>query len=114
MNRTAILTALLAGAALLPTAPAQAQDGCTTDPWMVGLRQATRTICDGPLNATTGEWQRCREITAPAFTTESYWISFAPGSGVIFPPREVPAFTASECYPVGPGTIPPGEPGHLA
>lgn len=117
-----IKAALLAGLAAAPVtaalllAPAAHADtpGCVQQPWWYGsaLRQTTRTICDGPIQA-DGSWTRARN-----FYSASYWVPYTctwnRWGGYCSGGYWMPVFnTGVETYAVTPDTILPDEPGHI-
>ncbi len=110
----AALAAALLGAGI--TAPAATAapmpPNCTDQFWMMGLRAATRTICDGP-QAADGSWIRGRAFTAPAFTADGYSVCYGYGFCTFTMPKEVAAIDQLETYRVTPDTVLPDEPGYL-
>jgi len=86
--------------------------GCESQFWMIGLRGATRTICDGPIQA-DGSWQRSRQFYARAFTSAGFSTCYGYGICTFTLPREIPALDRSEVYRVTPQTVLPDEPGHI-
>ena len=107
----ALAAALLAAGVTAPAASANT-DNCTEQFWMMGLRAAERTICDGP-QAADGSWMRTRSFTAPAFTADGYSVCYGYGFCTFTMPKEVAAIDTAETYRVTPETVLPDEPGYL-
>jgi hypothetical protein len=107
----ALAAALLAAGVTAPAASANT-DNCTEQFWMMGLRAAERTICDGP-QAADGSWMRTRTFTAPAFTADGYSVCYGYGFCTFTMPKEVAAIDTTETYRVTPDTVLPDEPGYL-
>ena len=111
------------------TARADYEAGCVSQPWRLGLRATTRTLCDGPIQA-DGSWTRARQFYVPAYmvggssSCYNYGSGYGIGSsGGIYggttncsysEPHEVAEFKKIEVYWVTPATILPNEPGHIA
>lgn len=95
------------------------QQGCVSQFWLwYHGDTATRTICDGPIQA-DGNWMRTR-----TFYHRSYWeppqCPFCnPLQGpcdpmMCVPGHQVPEVNDRETYSVNPATVLPDEPGHIA
>ena len=79
--------------------------GCIDQPWMLGLRAATRVICDSPLNP-DGSWERRRGFFAPAYTRTTCGTYSCTS-------YTVPELRDVEEYRVTPDTVLPDEPGWI-
>lgn len=112
MRAAAVGIAVALGLGL--TAPVASADtpGCTSQFWMMGLRAATRTICDGPL-APNGSWTRTRSFTAPAFVADGTSVCYGYGFCTFTMPRQVAAIDVLDRYPVTADTVLPDEPPYL-
>jgi len=107
----AIAATLLAGG-VTPVATADIPANCVQQFWMVGLRAAKRTICDGPM-APDGSWQRGRGFYAPAFVADGYSVCYSRSYCTFSPPRTVPVLDTREYYTVTPATVLSDEPGYV-
>ena len=104
--------AALLGAGVIAPAASANSDNCTEQFWMMGLRAAERTVCDGPLNP-DGSWMRTRSFAAPAFTADGYSVCYSPVYCTFTMPREVAAIDQIETYRVTADTVLADEPGYL-
>ena len=112
LTATAALAAALLGACITAPAASANTDNCTEQFWMMGLRAAERTICDGPLNP-DGSWMRTRSFAAPAFTADGYSVCYSAVYCTFTMPREVAAIDQIETYRVTADTVLADEPGYL-
>jgi len=121
MNKliAAALASVSIGAALAvtsavsaPIAAADIPSNCVQQFWMVGLRSATRTICDGPIRA-DGSWLRERSFFAPASIAPGYSTCYGYGFCTFYPAREIAEYKVSDQYPVTGVTVLPDEPPHI-
>ena len=112
LTATAALAAALLGVCVTAPAASANTDNCTEQFWMMGLRSAERTICDGPLNP-DGSWMRTRSFDAPAFTADGYSVCYSAVYCTFTMPREVAAIDQIETYRVTADTVLPDEPGYL-
>ena len=111
-SATAALGAALLAAGVTAPAASANTDNCTEQFWMMGLRAAQRTICDGPLNP-DGSWLRGRSFNAPAFTADGYSVCYSAVYCTFTMPKQVAAIDTAETYRVTPDTVLPDEPGYL-
>jgi hypothetical protein len=102
----------LASSVDVPVAAADIPSNCVQQFWMVGLRSATRTICDGPIQP-DGSWLRARSFYAPAYIAPGYSTCYGYGFCTFYPAREIAEYKVSEEYPVTGGTVLPDEPPHI-
>jgi hypothetical protein len=109
---TAAIAAALIGAAPPPIASALPAT-CVEQFWLVGLRAATRFICDGPIEA-NGGWMRARAFYAPAYVAAGYSSCYGYGYCTFTPPRYLPKMDVRTAYWVTPETVLADEPGHVA
>lgn len=109
---SSILGLLFGGLVWADDARADTAENCVEQFWMVGLRSATRTICDGPI-AADGTWMRARTFTAPAFVADGYSVCYSPAFCTFTMPREVAAYDVADTYLVTADTVLPDEPGHI-
>jgi len=112
VTAAAALAGALLGAGVTAPAASANSDNCTEQFWMMGLRAAERTVCDGPLNP-DGSWIRTRSFAAPAFTADGYSVCYSPVYCTFTMPREVAAIDQIETYRVTADTVLADEPGYL-
>lgn len=111
ITAAAIAAALLAGG-VTPVAAADIPANCVQQFWMVGLRAAQRTICDGPM-AGDGSWERGRGFYAPAFVADGISVCYSSSYCTFSLPRTVPVLDTREYYRVTPATVLSDEPGYI-
>jgi len=95
-----------------PASAAPIPSNCVSQFWTVGLRPATRTICDGGVGV-DGSWMRTRVFSAPAYVADGYAICYTSVFCTLTPAKEVPVLDMRESYRVTVETVLPDEPGHL-
>ena len=123
-----ILATLMGWLWFAAAAKADYNAGCVSQPWRLGLRAVTRTLCDGPI-LPDGSWKRARQFYVPAYMVggSSRCYQYGSGYGVgagggiyggttncsYSEPHEVAEFKKIEVYIVTPATVLPDEPGHI-
>ena len=111
----ALVTAGAVAAGLVSPAAASAAPlppNCTSQFWMVGLRAATRYICDGSAGS-DGSWMRTRAFYAPAYVADGYAVCYSSAFCTLTPAKSVPVMDVRESYRVTPETVLPDEPGYM-
>lgn len=93
-------------------ASADVPANCVQQFWMVGLRAATRSICDSPVRA-DGSWIRGRSFYAPSFVASGSSICYGYGYCTFTMPHVVAEMDVRDTYIVTPDTVLPDEPPHL-